>query len=228
MKQKSELWTEEELKDSVVSYKSMQNDINAGKKVVKSSVYKTLAQKWGRSESSYERRMSNISAILALLGKDWIKGLKPLGNVGPTNTPIIIKYLKELGDVSNMVDIEFELEVIDKVKKGFMQIPEGNSRPESKKIEVLLIARDPDVKAWILINSRGICECCGAEAPFISNAGIPYLEVHHVKRLADGGADTVENAVGLCPNCHKALHYSIEKATIADLLYSKVKRLVKS
>lgn len=126
------LWSEEELKDSVAAYVAMQNDINSGKRVVKSSVYRALSQKWGRSEKSYERRMSNISAILDLLGKDWIKGLKPLVNVGPTNTPIIIKYLKELDDVSNTADIEFELEVIEKVKKGVMQMPNGNSKPASK------------------------------------------------------------------------------------------------
>lgn len=219
------LWSEEELKDSVAAYVAMQNDINSGKRVVKSSVYKTLSQKWGRSEKSYERRMSNISAILDLLGKDWIKGLKPLVNVGPTNTPIIIKYLKELDDVSNTADIEFELEVIEKVKKGVMQMPNGNSKPASKKIESTSIIRDPNVKAWVLINAKGICENCGIKAPFETSSGIPYLEVHHVKKLADLGPDTPDNAVAVCPNCHRSLHYSHEKSLLVEALYSKIKRL---
>jgi len=221
------LWTEEELKDSVAAYVAMQNDINSGKKVVKSSVYKALSQKWGRSEKSYERRMSNISAILDLLGKDWIKGLKPLVNVGPTNTPIIIKYLKELDDVSNTADIEFELEVIEKVKKGVMQMPNGNSKPLSKKIESTSIIRDPNVKAWVLINAKGVCENCGTKAPFETSSGIPYLEVHHVKKLADLGPDTPDNAVAVCPNCHRSLHYSHEKSLLVEALYSKLKRLKK-
>ncbi|WP_409033890.1 HNH endonuclease [Pseudomonas sp. JUb42] len=25
--------------------------------------------------------------------------------------------------------------------------------------------------------------------------------------IADGGLDTLENAVALCPNCHRASHY---------------------
>ncbi|WP_413817679.1 HNH endonuclease [Pseudomonas viridiflava] len=34
------------------------------------------------------------------------------------------------------------------------------------------------------------------------------MEVHHKIRLADGGLDTLENAVALCPNCHRATHYA--------------------
>jgi 5-methylcytosine-specific restriction protein A len=33
------------------------------------------------------------------------------------------------------------------------------------------------------------------------------LEVHHKIRLADGGFDTVENAIAVCPNCHRQCHH---------------------
>ncbi|MGC8519123.1 MAG: HNH endonuclease [Steroidobacteraceae bacterium] len=32
--------------------------------------------------------------------------------------------------------------------------------------------------------------------------------MHHVRRLADGGADTVNNAVAVCPNGHRGLHHA--------------------
>ena len=35
----------------------------------------------------------------------------------------------------------------------------------------------------------------------------PYLEVHHIIRLADDGDDSVENAIALCPNCHREAHF---------------------
>lgn len=35
----------------------------------------------------------------------------------------------------------------------------------------------------------------------------PYLEVHHIIFLAQGGDDTVDNAEALCPNCHRRKHY---------------------
>jgi Predicted restriction endonuclease len=37
---------------------------------------------------------------------------------------------------------------------------------------------------------------------------IPFLEVHHIVPLYDGGADTLDNCAALCPNCHRAIHLS--------------------
>ena len=62
--------------------------------------------------------------------------------------------------------------------------------------------------AETLLRSNGICEECKNEAPFMRlKDGTPYLEVHHKIRLAYGGEDTVENAIAVCPNCHRKEHY---------------------
>lgn len=81
--------------------------------------------------------------------------------------------------------------------------------------------------AYILNNANGSCELCDSDAPFLKDDGYPYLEVHHVVRLADGGPDIVSNAVAICPNCHRALHYSADRNELVDLLYQKVERLIK-
>jgi 5-methylcytosine-specific restriction protein A len=219
------LWSDEELKDSVFAYKSMQKNITAGKPVIKKSVYRELAKKWGRTEKSYEMRMSNISAVLDLHGRTWIKGLKPLSNVGTNVISVLNKYLNEFDGGTDFSDPVFELEVAKKVKERNISMPIGNLNPTSKKSTVTLIDRDPNVKAWLLVNSNGICENCNSKAPFISTTGIPYLEVHHVKRLSDSGPDTPENAVALCPNCHKAFHYSKDRESLISGLYVKIKRL---
>jgi 5-methylcytosine-specific restriction protein A len=52
----------------------------------------------------------------------------------------------------------------------------------------------------------GHCELCKEPAPFTDKAGKPYLETHHIEWLARGGADTIENTVALCPNCHRKVH----------------------
>jgi hypothetical protein len=68
--------------------------------------------------------------------------------------------------------------------------------------------RNPDVIAEVLDRAGGTCESCGRDAPFIRRSdGTPYLEVHHQTPLASGGADTIANAVALCPNCHRKAHY---------------------
>lgn len=79
-----------------------------------------------------------------------------------------------------------------------------------RRIEVMtsVFDRNPDVVAEVLSRAGGICEACTKPAPFIRRSdGSPYLEVHHRVPLAVGGEDTVENALALCPNCHRAAHY---------------------
>ncbi len=221
------LWSDEELRDAVFAYKSMQKDLDAGKPVLKRAIYRALSNKWGRTEKSYERRMSNISAVLDLNGRAWIKGLKPLSNVGSNVISVIHRYLNEFDGANDFIDPAFEFDVAKKFKAGSLEKPPGNQSPAMKKVEVSLVVRDPNVKAWVLINANGVCEYCRSNAPFNSTSGIPYLEVHHVKRLADRGADTIDNTVALCPNCHKAIHYAENRSMIIDLLYSRISRLKK-
>ncbi|RIW27624.1 HNH endonuclease [Bacillus salacetis] len=83
-----------------------------------------------------------------------------------------------------------------------------NPVPESFEVKTRAFKRNPDVIAEVLIRANGVCEKCNKEAPFFrASDGTPYLEVHHIKRLADGGEDTVENAIAVCPNCHRELHF---------------------
>jgi len=80
--------------------------------------------------------------------------------------------------------------------------------------QVLVISkafrRNPDVIAEVRKRANGKCERCKADAPFLSTKDHrPFLEVHHVIQLSQGGKDMVENAVALCPNCHRELHYGV-------------------
>lgn len=84
------------------------------------------------------------------------------------------------------------------------------SPKHAKRIEVQSSAfvRNPDVIAEVLERAGGVCEECRNPAPFVRKSdGTPYLEVHHVIQLAVGGEDTVENAIALCPNCHRKRHF---------------------
>lgn len=68
--------------------------------------------------------------------------------------------------------------------------------------------RNADVVAEVLFRANGQCERCRKPGPFLRRTdSTPYLEVHHKTQLAVGGEDTLENAIALCPNCHRELHY---------------------
>lgn len=63
------------------------------------------------------------------------------------------------------------------------------------------------VKAYALARAQGQCEACQQPAPFETRKG-PFLEVHHVFRLADRGPDHPGKVIALCPNCHRKAHYA--------------------
>jgi hypothetical protein len=52
------------------------------------------------------------------------------------------------------------------------------------------------------------CEVKGCTVElFVKPDGHRYVEVHHLIMMAEGGPDTLENMVCLCPNHHRELHY---------------------
>lgn len=74
--------------------------------------------------------------------------------------------------------------------------------------EVFVFNRNPDVVAEVLLRAQGSCERCHKPAPFLRRSdGTPYLEVHHLIPLAEGGEDSVVNAAAMCPNCHRESHF---------------------
>jgi hypothetical protein len=83
--------------------------------------------------------------------------------------------------------------------------------PEKRPMFKTDFKRNPDVGAEALRRANGFCEACGKPAPFIrASNGKPYLEIHHKVFLSDGGEDTVENAIALCPNCHREMHFGVK------------------
>jgi hypothetical protein len=66
--------------------------------------------------------------------------------------------------------------------------------------------RDKNIVFDVRKRARGICELCSLAAPFRDYSGNPYLEVHHIVWISRGGEDSVDNAVALCPNCHRKMH----------------------
>lgn len=85
----------------------------------------------------------------------------------------------------------------------------ASKKPKKLIVTTVEFERNADVVAEVLNRAAGICGACGQPAPFKRRSdGSPYLEVHHNVRLADGGDDTVENAIALCPNCHRRSHYA--------------------
>ena len=217
----------EELRASVEGYIKMLKMQRTGEPFNKTGIYRELALKTGRSLKSIEYTMQNISFALQLSGRSTVTGLAPARNVGTHVLEKIEDILSEIeGRLPDPV-IKFNAEVEKLKVRPEKDIPQGTRSPLRKEIKSNGYVRSPEVVAWVQENAKGICESCGKKGPFMTSNNEFYLEVHHVHFLFEGGADTIENAVAVCPNCHKGFHFSMDKGNLTEQLYQNVKRLLK-
>ena len=88
------------------------------------------------------------------------------------------------------------------------RLKKAQGEPKKLVSQTITYERNPDVVAEVLYNAKGICQKCNSDAPFKRKSdGTPYLEIHHVIPLSEGGYDLVDNALALCPNCHRESHF---------------------
>lgn len=125
--------------------------------------------------------------------------------------PVVTFELMLEGILDEIAD-DFERQVRESLaitdEERRQRLSSARRTPERYQAQVTLFRRNPDVVAEVLRQAAGVCQQCTQPAPFHkSKDGSPYLEVHHKKRLSEGGEDTVTNAIALCPNCHRKNHY---------------------
>ncbi len=142
-----------------------------------------------------------------------IKTLKHIA----TDTSLTVEFWKneKFNDHSlehNIIEVQF-IEDIRKAKKVSKserrkKIKLSNPKPEKIIVKQIAFKRNPYVVLEVLERANGKCEKCGKKAPFLRDTdNSPYLEIHHKIPLAENGDDTVENSIGLCPNCHRKAHH---------------------
>ncbi len=164
------------------------------------------------------------------MGEPWVRGFVPAANVG-RNVGLAIRAILEerrsAGADNSPTDDPVELDKrTQRLLRGTVRRPEGHRTPARSTAASGRFFRDPTVTAWVLQEAKGLCDLCRLKAPFITAEGVPFLEVHHVKMLARGGSDTVENAAALCPNCHRRMHHDADRDGAVKALYAQLKRLV--
>jgi 5-methylcytosine-specific restriction protein A len=154
------------------------------------------------------------------------RGLKPAKNVG-AKVASEIEELIGIAEGRSLASIAgFEIEVREQLKQPRLSEPRGNSMPASAPVSITQFQRDASVKAWVLREANGNCECCSRPAPFQTADGSPFLEVHHVRQLADKGQTQLQMP-SLCPNCHREIHYGGNGLVLVEDLYRIVSRLVR-
>lgn len=99
----------------------------------------------------------------------------------------------------------------------------STSSPQISERKVRIRERSAAIRAYGLNRAAGFCEYCKSKAPFITADGILYLEVHHIKKLADGGPDHPDSIIALCPNCHRRAHYGADREAVNESMLKLIK-----
>ncbi len=84
-----------------------------------------------------------------------------------------------------------------------------------------------EVRRYALRVADGVCQGCGNDAPFTDSNGEPYLEVHHIEPRSSGGADTPENVIAICANCHRRVHSGQDGSRFNEQLKTRAERQYK-
>lgn len=117
-------------------------------------------------------------------------------------------FSKSTADINRALDEGIAESLKLDPRERLKRLKVAPKKPARVEVTSVVFERNPDVVAEVLYQAKGRCGACGKEAPFLRRKdNTPYLEVHHVTPLSEGGEDTVSNAIALCPNCHRKRHY---------------------
>jgi 5-methylcytosine-specific restriction protein A len=132
-------------------------------------------------------------------------------------------YGLQLG-VAQTDDTDAELDILDEVSfRELRAIVLAKNRQPPQLLSVRAYRRaSTQIKVYAKLRANGVCEYCGKPAPFVDSLGSPFLEVHHLERLADDGPGTPYNVAALCPNCHREVHFGRELDRLKEELKQRI------
>lgn len=134
----------------------------------------------------------------------WVFPLRLKSGVLPAISDATLKQLNQLKEKKARKLSDAEVEALAR--------RQGRATVGKRTAKVTQHQRSPWVAEHAKRRSKGRCDLCQDAAPFNKKDGTPYLETHHIEWLVHEGADTVENTVALCPNCHRKMHVLDDQA----------------
>lgn len=99
-----------------------------------------------------------------------------------------------------------------------------NPQPKTKPIRLKGKALD-SLHHAIMKRDRNLCVVCGRPADLIN----PW-PAHHIKYRSQGGDDSIDNMISVCPMCHAQIHLHCLNGTVMgskqatmDWLFERIK-----
>ena len=111
--------------------------------------------------------------------------------------------------------------LFDAAKSASPTMSSSATSPGDGERERRVYERADVVKEFAKAAADGVCQGCLEPAPFVDQDREPFLEVHHLTRRSDGGADDPENVIAICPNCHRRVHYGKDGDSFNETLQAR-------
>lgn len=126
---------------------------------------------------------------------------------------------------SDAVDKSEEKRLADKPIEWLLQQYEArpkNTAPTRRSQDTFSFDRDTLVVTLRKRLAVYQCEVDGCSSPrFKTDLGEHFVEVHHLEPLSEGGPDTLENTVCLCPTHHRMIHHGTTRMELQKALVGK-------
>ena len=100
-------------------------------------------------------------------------------------------------------------------------------KPDKTTKTQTVCERSAVIRDYALARASGSCENCCQTGPFLDKLGRPFLEVHHLRRLTDGGPDSPSGVAAICPNCHREIHHGVGGKEKNAILLATIRELEK-
>ncbi|MFZ1936551.1 MAG: HNH endonuclease signature motif containing protein [Thermoguttaceae bacterium] len=177
-----------------------------------------------RADAAIQRAWKEMSPVRVVICDG-----KMRSNDDPEGKPSIVK--KRLLDERSWAVTAYDMDTGECVlTRGASPAPfvdqftvdeELHPLPKRQHVSADAFVRDPRIRKGALSRANGKCEWC--EQPgFITAAGKVFLETHHITSLAEGGSDSSDNVVALCPNHHREAHHGANRYKIKTELLARL------
>lgn len=195
----------EEINNFIIKYQPNEKEVYFGangRECINLITIKNLVELDDKFSVSYLTKVSDDKPL---------KRRTRAGNWSAVKIPPAYLFLEE-----NILAEDLEKELEEELEKSksltsaerIERLSKASKLPKRTKVLSSGFQRNSDVIAEVLLRANGNCEKCNKPAPFLrARDNTPFLEIHHKIFLAKGGEDTIENAIAVCPNCHRELHF---------------------
>lgn len=156
-----------------------------------------------------------------------------IGVGGNTPQATVRRLLQELRHTNFLSFVDMsgcytvrELELLDSEREALKNIDISRETPIKREYLLETYVRKTKLVKLAIRTLGYNCMLKNCDNSFITNNGIPYIEVHHIIPLCRGGEDAIWNLSVLCAHHHKMAHFArndmvieIEKYLLKEVQY---------